>query len=1024
MAAAKTKTITITIDGTKVQVPDGIYVWDACRMIGLEIPNFCYLPGLRAFGACRMCVVEVSGRKGFELVTSCSTPATDGMEVRTINERIWEQRNMVMEALDTDHPVDCPICEANGDCRLQDYGYEYGVTGTDLRRPKIVRPAERLSPAIDIDRDRCVMCGRCVRECDEVIGATAYAIVERGVESLIDAPFGKSLLDTPCVSCGMCVEVCPVGALSSRINLKMEHHWWQRKTDTTCTYCSVGCTIKLGTTRNQVYEVRSDDALGLNDGVTCVKGRFAMDFANSNSRLSLPLIRREGRMMQASWDEALDYVAAKLNEHKGAVGVLASPKLTNEENYLLQKVTRLGLGTNNIDYDGRANESPALDVLGNMLGYPAQTNNLIDTRQKAGCILTIGDSIYETHPVYGYQLQRMIRLMDKKMVVISPRWTKMCEWATIWLAPKAGTEETLVGGMARVIMDAGLVDQAYLDSRTENGADYLAALNSAALSLDNVSTVTGVPAGDIVAAAYLYATGGTDNGPQPLPRATHPSNLPVAKNGASAPTPNTIASQLKSYQPKKPDTGFPPSTVIFSAAGPYTLTPQAVASLTNMALATGNIGRLGAGVNPLVSDSNCLGANDMGCQPSLFPGYRPVNADNARELEELWAIDPGRTAPEAPSEPGLSLGAMMAAASTGDIKAMWVVGANPVLGLEEPQANKVRDTLGKLDFLVVQDIFVNETAELADVILPASTFAEKEGTVTNTERRVQRIRAAIEPVGLSKPDLQIISMIGQRLGVSLPATKPKDVFDEIARVTPIYAGMTYARLDMTEFIDDAIPMPAAISLKQLKVRSLMWPCKDRMNPGTPVLYTDSFATPSGKARLWIEPAQTADTQQMQGDNPFEQAQPEPATSNVDTLMATIGFPLFPFRTGTLSRHSYGLSRVEPDPRLHLNTKDAARLGIGNEAPVQVMIEGEDNSNPIFAISLVFDLVPEGTSFLAINMEQSGTNPAVRAARHTITSDTTGSKKSVAIRMQPAPQVIQQRIAEMEATAAGVLNPGT
>ena len=437
MAAAKD--ITVIIDGIKVQVPDGTYVWDACRKIGIEIPNFCYLPGLRAFGACRMCVVEVTGRKGWELVTSCSTPATEGMEVRTVNDRIWQQRNMVMEALDTDHPVDCPICEANGDCRLQDYGYEYGVVGTDTRRPKIVRPAERLSPAIDLDRDRCVVCGRCVRECDEVVGALALAFVERGVESLIDAPFGKSLLETPCTSCGMCMEVCPVGALSSRINLKMEHHWWQRKTETTCTYCSVGCTIKLGSVRNQVYEVRSDDQLGLNDGVTCVKGRSAMDFVNSNNRLSKPLVRRDGRLVPATWDEALDLVASKLEEHRGATAVVASPKLTNEENYVLQKVTRLGLGTNNIDWDGRATESVALEVLRERLGYPAQTNNLIDTRQKAGCVIAIGDSIYETHPVYGYQLQRMVRLMNKKVVVISPRWAKMQVGRCVARAPAQET---------------------------------------------------------------------------------------------------------------------------------------------------------------------------------------------------------------------------------------------------------------------------------------------------------------------------------------------------------------------------------------------------------------------------------------------------------------------------------------------------------------------------------------------------------------------------------------------------------
>lgn len=1010
---ADAKQITVTIDGIKVQVPNNTYVWDACRQIGIEIPNFCYIPGLRAFGACRMCVVEVSGRKGWELVTSCSTPATDGMEVHTINERIWEQRNMIMEALDTDHPVDCPICEANGDCRLQDYGYEYGVVGTDNRRPKIVRPAERLSPAIDLDRDRCVVCGRCVRECDEVVGAVALAFVERGVETLIDAPFGKSLLETPCTSCGMCVEVCPVGALSSRINLKMEHHWWQRKTETTCTYCSVGCTIKLGSTRNQVYEVRSDDALGVNDGVTCVKGRFAMDFINSNNRLGTPLIRRDGQLVRATWDEALDLVASKLSTNIGAVGVVASPKITNEENYLLQKVTRLGLGTNNIDYDGRATEAPALKVLGEMLGYPAMTNNLLDTRQKAGCVLHIGDSVYETHPVYGNQLQRMIRLMDKKLVVISPRWLKMCEWATLWLAPEAGTEETLVSGIARVIVDAGLVNQEYLDSRTDNSADYLNSLRSLSFSLSEVSRKTGVPMRDIVAAAYLYATGGTDNGPNDLPQPTHPSNLPVSRNGSKAPVDEAaVLNQIKSYQPRKPDNGFPPSTVIFPAEGPYTLTAKAVVALTNLALSTGNIGRAGAGVNPLVSDSNCLGANDMGCQPGYFPGYRPVNADNAREMEELWSADPDRVAPEVPADPGVDLLHMIEAAELKGIKAMWIVGSNPVLSAEQPESNGVREALKKLDFLVVQDIFLNETAELADVILPAASFAEKEGTYTSTERRVQRVRQAIQPVGAARSDLAIIAGVGERLGVALPAVSPKEVLDEIAKVVPLYGGMSFSRLDTTEFVEDAIPMPAAVSYKQLKVKSLMWPCVDRLDPGTPVLYKEKFATPNGKAQMISTKALQSETSERMEANVGAEG----------TLMATLGFPLFPFRTGTLSRQSYALSRVEPDPRLHINSKDAAKLGIVDQAAVQVTIEGIEG-DPTFAISLVYDRVPEGRAFLAITLEQTGTNRAVREARYALMNAYGDGAKAVPIWVRPAPNMGNTPMRELQpAATANVLNP--
>jgi predicted molibdopterin-dependent oxidoreductase YjgC len=1007
---ADAKEITVNIDGTPVRVPDGTYVWDACRKVGLEIPNFCYIPGLRAFGACRMCVVEVSGRRGFELVTSCSTPATDGMEVRTINERVWQQRNMVMEALDVDHPIDCPICEANGDCRLQDYGYEYGVTGTDLRRPKIVRPAERLSPAIDLDRDRCVFCGRCVRVCDETVGATALAFVERGVESLIDAPFGKSLLETPCVSCGQCIEVCPVGALSSRLydRGKMEHHWWQRKTETTCTYCSVGCTLKLGTTRNQVYEVRTDDALGLNDGLTCVKGRFGMDVINTNNRLSTPLIRKNGQLVQATWSEALDLVASRLHANRGAVGVIGSPKLTNEEAYAMQKLARLGLGTNNIDYDGRATEIAPLEVLREMLGYAAPTNNLIDTRQKSGCVLTVGDSIYETHPVYGYQLQRMVRLTNKTAIVISPRYTKVCEWATLWLAPPAGMEDLIVNAMARVILDAGIDQGDQLQAGIEGSGEYMHSLRAAEFSLDEVSRVTGVASDDIVAAAYLYATGGKESGPVTLPKPTHPSNL-YASNGHSAGGRKDISGDIPSAkeptaQVARPEGGFLPSTIVFSACGPYTLTPRTVAGLVNLGLLTGNIGRAGGGVNPLVKSSNSMGAIDMGLQPGYFPGMRPVTADNAREMEELWNVDPDRASSEVSADPGLSLTQMVDAADMGEIKAMWVVGSNPVLSPDMPDSDRVRAALDKLDFLVVQDIYMNETGEIADVILPASSYAEKEGTYTNAERRIQRVRQAIEPVGASKPDLHIFKEVAARLGLHLGSYNPKEVMDEIAKVVPVYRGVSYARLEMTEFVDDAIPMPAATSYKQLKVRGLIWPVSDRMDPGTPVLYADGFSTSSKKAQMWSARA------------PQAASESGTATFGGDTLMATIGFPLFPFGSGTLSRHSFGMSEVEPHPRLHLNPQDAERLGIKDVAPVVVTLDGDEDADEVYAISMVTDRVPKGRAFFAMRLVQGGTSRSVRRMRYTIASDRSGERKAVALKVRPASQTEGRTMRELQPAA--------
>jgi predicted molibdopterin-dependent oxidoreductase YjgC len=384
-------------------------------------------------------------------------------------------------------------------------------------------------------------------------------------------------------------------------------------------------------------------------------------------------------------------------------------------------------------------------------------------------------------------------------------------------------------------------------------------------------------------------------------------------------------------------------------------------------------------------------------------------------MEELWTANMDRKAPEVPSEPGLDLLGMLNAADTGDIKAMWVVGANPVLTTEEWDTNRVRGALEKLDFLVVQDIFMNETGELADVILPASSYAEKEGTFTNAERRVQRVRQSIEPVGVSKPDLAIISSIGERLGVPMPGMDPLNVFAEIVRAVPQYAGMSYSRLDMTEFIDDAIPMPAAVSYKQLKVKSLMWPCTDRLSPGTPVLYTDGFATTTGKARMWTG------RQQGTAAGSYSSAQAETQAAG-GTLLATLGFGLFPFNTGTLSRHSYGLSRVEPTPRLHIHTEDAGPLGIGDEMPVLVTADGVEGGEPIYAVALVYDRIPQGRAFLAFTLEQYGTNATVRQLRHRIASDTTGGRKAVALRVQPAPNRTMDTMRQLQPVAtANVLD---
>ena len=953
--------VTITIDGIKVTVPEGTYAIDAAKKIGIDIPNFCYLPGLRAFGACRMCIVEVKGRKGWDLAISCGTPAKEGTEIRTLTDQVWEQRHMIMELLDVDHPLDCPICEANGDCRLQDYGYDYGVVGTELRRPKITRPAERLSPAIDIDRDRCVVCGRCVRSCDEQIGAVALAFVQRGIETVIDAPFGKSLLDTPCTSCGTCVEVCPVGALSSRLYAAghYQHHWMQRKTRTTCHYCGVGCQMHIGTHNNRVYEVRTADSVGLNDGIICVKGRFAQDALQNPDRLSLPMIRQaDGTFQTVPWEDALDLMAERLNAHRGAVGAIASPKLTNEELYLMQKVVRAGLGTNNIDSPARYPEADGLAVLEEAFGFPAMTNNLLDTRQTAGCILAVGDSIYESHPVYAYQLQRLIRLRDVNLVVISPHPVKMMEWATLTLAPPAGAEELLLAGIAAIILAENLATNA---ANLPDLAGWQASLGG--LTPEQVSTQTGVPLDDMRQAAYLYATGG--------------------KMSKAGKTPNDPAAQ------------YPPSAILFPAGAPYVLDPGAVRQLCNLATITGNVGRVGGGVNPLVSENNTMGLNDMGCRPDRLPGYLPITAENAARF---GATSPFADTPRPmPTDPGLTVPQMMQSAADGTIKALWIVGANPVLNAPDPAA--ARAALQKLDFLVVQDLYMNETAELAHVILPASSYLEKDGTFTNTERRIQRVRKACEPVGLSRPDGAIFIEMGYRLGLPMPYPRSTDVMDEISRVVPIYSGVNYGRLEMTQYIEDAIPMPGAISYKQLRIQGLQWPVNGARHGGTPVL--------PAPAQPKLFPVSAP-----------PQAAP---TLAAGTLLLTTGFSLFPFQTGTLSRRSRDLAAVQPKARLLLNSADAARLGLGDTQTVRIsgagIVPPPGGSNgdlPVEAITLVDERTPPGTAYLRTTLEQVGRSALVRQSLTQQATGREGGGKAIPVRVAYEPNPV---------TSSAQLGPG-
>ncbi|MCL5960374.1 MAG: molybdopterin-dependent oxidoreductase [Chloroflexi bacterium] len=775
--------VTLTIDGREVTVPRGTYIIEAARRAGVDIPNLCYHPELRPFGACRMCVVEIAGRST-DLFASCATPVRDGMQVFTQTPRVQEARRILLDMFLIDHPLECPTCDKSGDCRLQDYTYAY-AKDEHYSRPKRFKKLEHLSPVIDIKRDRCVLCGLCVRVCDEIIGAKALAFANRGLETVIDSAFGRDLTDTSCVSCGQCINVCPVGCLLDRTRQEVAPWSWEmRQTDTICYYCGLGCSLTLESNKGEVVRVTSREGQGLNKGLLCVKGKFRHYFIHRPERLATPLIRNNGNFVQATWDEALDLVSRKLEQHRdGQFGALASSRATNEDNYIFQKFVRVVMGSNNIDHRSVASYHPSESTLGRIFGSGAPTNSFRDI-YKSGTVFLVGADVVDVHPVFGFLLQRTMRQREAKLIVLSDRWSWICNYTDVWLKCKPGTEAVLLNGLASIILQEGRWNREFVEARTEGFAEWQQSLRD--FTPEKVSQITGVRVKHLYAAARYYAKGGT------------------------------------SFRGEAPAAGYPPSSIYFAES---LATDPVVSALANLALLTGNVGREGGGIGAVDDQNNGVGAFDMGASPSLLPGYQDILDPEARgRFESHWS----RTWEERPSpkvaprplpfQLGLRLNEMLDAALDHQIKAMYIMGYNPVLSHSDPE--KARRALESLDFLVVQDIWLTDTAQLADVVLPACSFAEKDGTFTNGERRVQRVRKALEPIGESKPDWVIIAELATRMGYRMSYRHPSFIMNEIAQLVPIYGGISYERLETS---------------------GLQWPCPKSEHPGTPVLYQDGFS---------------------------------------------------------------------------------------------------------------------------------------------------------------------------------------
>jgi len=760
------KKINLTIDGIKIQADANKTILEVALENNIYIPNICYDQDLKPAGICRLCLVDISHPKG--PVTACNTPATEGMIVKTDTKQINEIRATAVKLLLNYHKGKCLKCEKSVHCELQKIANYIGISEEDLE-PLIKSsrdlPTDNSNPFFDYDPNKCILCGLCVRTCDELQEIHAIDFADRGYNAVV-APFNKEpWVDSRCESCGECIVRCPTGALVLK-----KRGQPSREVKTTCPYCGCGCGLILGVRGNTIVNSRGNRECPSNHGSLCVKGRFGYEFVNSSDRLTKPLIKRDGKFVETSWDEALDLIAKKLKNYKGdKFAMFSSAKCTNEDNYVIQKFVRAVMRTNNIDHCARLCHAPSVAGLAQSFGSGAMTNS-VDEIGNAKCIFAIGTNTTEAHPIIALQVKRAAK-NGAKLIVANPRRIDLCRHAHLFLQHKPGSDVALMMGMAKIILDKNLHDEKFIKSRCENFDVFKKSLD--VFDLDFVVKTTGVPKEKIIEAAKIYAT-------------TKPGSILYAMGITqhSHGTDNVLAT-------------------------------------SNLAMLTGNVGKPSTGVNPLRGQNNVQGACDMAALPNVYPGYQKVTDPAAqKKFEKAWKV-------KLSNKVGLTHTEILDAIDADKIKAVYIVGENPILS--EADANHVKAALKKTEFLVVQDIFMTETAELADIVLPATSFAEKDGTFTCSERRVQKVRKVIENIGDTRGDWEIICDLARRLNAKgFEFSSSEEIMQEIGSVTPIYGGISYNRIEKA---------------------GLQWPCLDAKHPGTKFLHKDKFATKNGKGKF-------------------------------------------------------------------------------------------------------------------------------------------------------------------------------
>jgi formate dehydrogenase major subunit len=777
--AISEKTVSLVIDGVNVSVPEGTSVMRAAMEMGTAIPKLCATDMLDSFGSCRLCLVEIEGRNGTP--ASCTTPVTDGMVVHTQTDRLKSLRKGVMELYISDHPLDCLTCAANGDCELQDMAGAVGLRDVRYGYDGEYHPDpgyDDSNPYFAYDPSKCIVCSRCVRACEEVQGTFALTIAGRGFESVVSPGMEETFLGSECVSCGACVQACPTATLTEKSIIEIGQP--EHSVVTTCAYCGVGCAFKAEMRGEEVVRMVPYKDGKANRGHSCVKGRFAFGYATHKDRILNPMIRDKitDPWREVSWDEAFAHTAKEFKRIQAqygqrSVGGITSSRCTNEETFLVQKLIRAGFGNNNVDTCARVCHSPTGYGLKTTFGTSAGTQDF-DSVEQADVVMVIGANPTDGHPVFASRLKQRLR-EGAKLIVVDPRRIDLVQSPHIQAAHhlplRPGTNVAVLTAMAHVIVTEGLVNESFVRERCEwdDFQEWAAFVSDQRNSPEEVEKFSGVPAQDIRAAARLYAQ--------------------------------------------------PGNSAIYYGLGvtEHSQGSTSVMAIANLAMATGNIGRPGVGVNPLRGQNNVQGACDMGSFPHELSGYRHISDDSTRTMfEALWGTP-------LDSEPGLRINNMLDAAVDGVFKGMYIQGEDILQS--DPNTHHVAAGLAAMECVVVQDLFLNETANYAHVFLPGSTFLEKDGTFTNAERRIQRVRKVMAPKnGLA--DWEITIRLADALGYAMPYNHPSEIMDEIAKLTPTFAGVSYDKLE--------------------EIGSVQWPCNENAPEGMPVMHIGGFVRGKGK----------------------------------------------------------------------------------------------------------------------------------------------------------------------------------